>query len=193
MLRTFAIKYKRLCKFSVLLVLTFFSAQLCFADTEVGGNITEDTTWTRANSPYLVTSTLQIWGGATLTIEPGVLMKIDPGISFNAEGNIVAVGLNNRPITFTSPSPEEQWGGIFLLVNNNGSRFEKCIFKNAFMVFDLRGPNAPVIENNIFEKNYLVITGFTHLPQIDVCYNLFKNNYNCFYRIRIADANMFKY
>lgn len=39
---------------------------------EVGGLLTEDTVWTAVNSPYILTSTVQIPAGITLTVEPGV-------------------------------------------------------------------------------------------------------------------------
>jgi uncharacterized protein YjdB len=40
--------------------------------THVGGIISSNTTWSRANSPYRLTENVQIAHGATLTIEPGV-------------------------------------------------------------------------------------------------------------------------
>jgi hypothetical protein len=52
--------------------------QAVSADTTVGGTISTDTTWTLANSPYIVTSNITVIGtdGAdsitTLTIEAGV-------------------------------------------------------------------------------------------------------------------------
>ena len=38
----------------------------------VSGTITEDTTWTAANSPYTLTGHITVDSGVTLTIEPGV-------------------------------------------------------------------------------------------------------------------------
>jgi hypothetical protein len=39
--------------------------------TLVGGLISENTTWTEGDSPYLITSTIEVPAGVTLTIEPG--------------------------------------------------------------------------------------------------------------------------
>ena len=39
---------------------------------DVGGEITTDTTWTLAGSPYTVTSNVTVQTGVTLTVEPGV-------------------------------------------------------------------------------------------------------------------------
>jgi len=46
------------------------------AETIINSNITTDTTWTLANSPYHVTNNIEIEPGVTLTIEPGVQVWI---------------------------------------------------------------------------------------------------------------------
>ena len=43
--------------------------------TDVGGIINSNTTWTLANSPYTVTSEVEVDYGVTLTIEPGVVIN----------------------------------------------------------------------------------------------------------------------
>ena len=66
----------------VLFFLLIMPARLA-ADTTVNSNITVDTTWTAAGSPYIVTSPFQVYGtdGAdnvtTLTIEPGVEVRFN--------------------------------------------------------------------------------------------------------------------
>ena len=42
------------------------------AGTQVGGTLTSNTTWTTANSPYIITNTVQIPDNIILTIESGV-------------------------------------------------------------------------------------------------------------------------
>src|SRR3990172_10271824 len=44
------------------------------ADTSVSGYITSDTTWTKANSPYVAGNVI-VNSGVTLTIEQGVTVK----------------------------------------------------------------------------------------------------------------------
>lgn len=63
------------------------------ASTHVSGVISADTTWTLANSPYVVTAPLLVDNGVVLTIEPGVTvylndtyMRVDG--TLNAQGNI---------------------------------------------------------------------------------------------------------
>ena len=45
------------------------------AQTNVSGGIFSNTTWTKANSPYIVTDTVVVFPGVTLTIQPGVIVK----------------------------------------------------------------------------------------------------------------------
>jgi len=49
------------------------------AQTNVHGGIYNNTTWTLANSPYVVTDTIVVFPGVTLTIEPGVTVKFEDG------------------------------------------------------------------------------------------------------------------
>lgn len=104
------------------------SAALClwsgvsFAQTFVGGVISNDTTWQASGNPYFVTSSLVIGGGATLTIEEGVLVYVEQGNSIAVgnislgSGSIVANGTESSPIVLASvkpiPAPGD-WG--FLL------------------------------------------------------------------------------
>jgi predicted outer membrane repeat protein len=60
-------------------------ASAAFGQTMVGGVIDTDTIWTQAESPYVVTETIQVTGDATLTISPNV------EVQFNA-GNGMVVG-----------------------------------------------------------------------------------------------------
>lgn len=82
--------------------------------TYVGGPITTNTTWTTANSPYILTETVAIVAGVTLTVEPGVTVMGQPGVYFFVEGHLQAVGTVTTPITFTSQqdSAPNQWTGI---------------------------------------------------------------------------------
>ncbi|MCP3775637.1 hypothetical protein NLX71_20395 [Paenibacillus sp. MZ04-78.2] len=50
--------------------------------TQISGNIGQDTVWTKAGSPYIVTTTVLIYGDVTLSIEPGVVVKFrDEGLT----------------------------------------------------------------------------------------------------------------
>ena len=71
--------------------------------TDVCGHITTETTWTVANSPYVVTCDVVVDAGVTLTIEPGVVVKFNGWYEdLWVNGTLVADGTSSDPITFTS-------------------------------------------------------------------------------------------
>jgi len=71
------------------------------AETIIDSNITADTTWTLANSPYHITDNIEIEPGVTLTIEPGVEVWIGEKIYVHVrEGaSIIAKGTPTQHIT----------------------------------------------------------------------------------------------
>jgi hypothetical protein len=83
--------------------------------TYVEGNITVDTTWTVAGSPYVITGNVLVVKGVTLTIEPGVIVKVNLAKAIQVDGQLIARGTETEPILFTSnhPSPAAgYWAGI---------------------------------------------------------------------------------
>jgi parallel beta-helix repeat protein len=84
------------------------------ASTNVGGPILTHTTWDLAGSPYIVTSSVIVGNGATLTIEPGVEVRFNPGLGltvgyagFPPNGKLVARGTSGSPILFTSNTTQQ--------------------------------------------------------------------------------------
>ena len=105
------------------------------AQTFVRGKIRQDTTWSLAGSPYIVTGDVTVCHtepigrpAATLTIEAGVIVRFEPGtglyIGFREGrpyyhsyyGALSAQGTEAAPIIFTSnasaPAPGD-WKGIY--------------------------------------------------------------------------------
>jgi len=92
-----------------------------FADTSVSGRISTDTRWTLANSPYIVTSSIQVYGTATtpvtLTIDPGVIVKLNSGVGIQIgdstnQGALIARGTSSNRITLTRNATSGNWGSI---------------------------------------------------------------------------------
>ena len=68
-------------------------------ETEVGGIISSNTVWTLANSPYIITSEVQIAHSITLTIDPGVRV-IGNNETIRVFGTLNADGTESSRIIF---------------------------------------------------------------------------------------------
>lgn len=165
-----------------LLTISFFvfiSFSILFSQTYVE-EITTNTTWTAANSPYVLgggntTDEVAVYIHndsqlVTLTIEAGVtiigdVFRVNFGggyyndepkfIEVGKNGSIKTLGTASNPVKFTSDETEidkNQWGGIYFNDEANGStsEFNHTIFEGAGFEFD----GAVVIENGSPEFNY---------------------------------------
>jgi hypothetical protein len=116
-----------------ILLFSLFSSLCVYAQTTVSGGIYQDTTWTLAGSPYLLTGSVVIFPGKTLTIEPGVEILITPDFSNNpgnylyleVRGTLIAVGTDAYPIRFTSADSSafvtQTWLGISVKGSQGGN------------------------------------------------------------------------
>jgi hypothetical protein len=87
----------------------------------VGGTLGSNTTWTTAQSPYLVVSNLTVPGGITLTVQAGVMVKLTNGVSINAQASatIDVQGTTVEPVQFIPMVGNNNWGNISASGNNS--------------------------------------------------------------------------
>ena len=91
------------------------------------GEISTNTTWTSANSPYEITGNLLVKAGVTLTIEAGVEVKFANNIGLQVNGTLIARGTPTNHILFTSnqPSPSAgDWISIFFASPSADATFD---------------------------------------------------------------------
>lgn len=117
------------------LLLTIFFLPAAVAQTNVSGGIYSNTTWKKANSPFIVTSDVVVFTGVTLTIEPGVTVRFRNKTKLEIrQGKLDASGSVSDPINFTSDSSTPDPGcyaGILLNGGTTASVFDHCIFSYA--------------------------------------------------------------
>ena len=78
----------------------------------VSGAVTT-TTWTKANSPYVVVSDITVSRNDTLTIEAGVDVQFSEGTSLTVTGGLRALGSESDSVRF-GPGGDYTWCGIQL-------------------------------------------------------------------------------
>lgn len=101
--------------FIFLLAFFIFHGPQVFASTLVDTDITQDTTWTQAGSPFIVMASIKVFANVTLTIEPGVVVKFNPIFSYSNNsifvlGKLIANGTTENKIYFTSNYDDELGG-----------------------------------------------------------------------------------
>ena len=149
--------------------------------TPVSGIISQDTTWTVENSPYIIESTVTLEATATLSVEPGVVVKLWKS-NLYANGTLLAQGTEQNPIYATSlcddsiggdtngdgtasaPAPAD-WGSVYL--RNNGCSLSNNIIKYADSGVSVDSASPLISMSTITEcfNSGIYINGFSN-PQI---------------------------
>ncbi len=126
------------------LVVAGLTAGSASAQTSVAANITTDTTWTLANSPYVLQQPIFVNSGANLTIEAGVIVRGQPrtaavqaGVTTGTPGALIVtregsaniIGTAAAPIIFTTATVDNDQDGSADDLDGNG-------FKDAFPGFN---------------------------------------------------------
>ena len=158
------------------LVSTVFIVTFGFGQTDVSGIISSNTTWTSANSPYVVTGSVLVSEEVTLTIEAGVTVEFDSNNSLQINGELIAQGTSSNNIIFSSNQSNPaagDWGYILFSSTSisaitdtegnylSGSILEYCTVKYGgdyeYGVVTITGGSndiSPMINNCIIENNF---------------------------------------
>lgn len=162
---------------------------LTFAQTTVTGGIYQNTTWSASGSPYLMTGSMVVFPGVTLTIEPGVEVRVTPDYSFNTgnlrylevRGTLVAVGTDAAPITFKTTDAsipgQQTWYGINIKGSQGGNvQLDRFRLHDSWqgIANDISQPGVSYNWTNCQFKN----NNYSIQLNADMSYNgcLFENN-----------------
>jgi DNA-binding MarR family transcriptional regulator len=120
--------------------------------------ISNNTTWTLKNSPYVITDNTLVEINVNLTIEPGVIVKFNGGKYLRIDGTLYAVGTESKMIRFTSN-----------LISHSGIRFEKTSKDSIFKYCEIEYTSgisgrttSIVIGNNTFKNNFGAIVLYSN-------------------------------
>ncbi|MCL4459600.1 MAG: Ig-like domain-containing protein [Chloroflexi bacterium] len=135
--------------------------------TAVSGGIYANTTWDLGKSPYIVTGTVTLFPGCTLTIEPGVQVRFAAGATLIIRGALVAEGTATNRIVFTSDSPapiKGIWGGIQVATNQGGKvslKFVTVEYAQTALSVECCWSGGPVnISDSVFTNNVTALGGY---------------------------------
>jgi hypothetical protein len=126
------------------------------SSTPAGGIINVDTTWSKADSPYILTGALGIISGVTLTIEAGVTVHFSDNY-MQVNGTLNAKGTSTDPIQFN--------GGANPAITFNGADAGNSIIENSILnstSITIQG-SSPKISSNTFNCRISIFEGS---PQI---------------------------
>ncbi|MEI8113839.1 MAG: right-handed parallel beta-helix repeat-containing protein [Bacteroidia bacterium] len=98
-------------KFILLSLCAFQLAIGSFAQTNISTSFAVNTTLTLANSPYVITNSININDGVTVTIEKGVEVRFNSGVYLQAFGTLNAKGVN---FTANTTKTKGFWDGIYV-------------------------------------------------------------------------------
>jgi hypothetical protein len=150
------------------------------------GEISQDTTWQK---DILITETVVVQPGVTLTILPGTTVKFqhyrgyrnpEKRLSLLIQGTIIAEGTPDQPIYFTSDAPDPQNGdwSMVRLESVAHAQMSYCVFE-----FGQQGLNvwqgSPTIDHCVFRWNNWEGVYFESFCQPVLTYcHIYENGYN---------------
>ncbi|KPL06036.1 hypothetical protein AMJ86_10055 [bacterium SM23_57] len=123
-------------------------------------------TLTVIESPYLVTDTIRVLQGETVTIEPGVEIQFSGLYWLKVEGELQAVGNTSNPIVFTSNKSNPTFGDWRNVIFNNPdvqSQMSYCVveygalYDTSGVFYNYRGGisivnSSPIIDHCVIYK-----------------------------------------
>jgi hypothetical protein len=147
--------------------------------TYVEGLITQDTVWTLAESPFVVSKDVIVVSGVTLAVEPGVDVRFGENASMIVEGRLTAVGEESKRIKFTSNKESPKAGDWHAIVFNSAaaSTLTNCIVEYGVNGTIVEGGAISIVDSLVkdnSENGIMIVNGIVRIENS----NVIDNNVN---------------
>lgn len=139
-----------------------FALTLEHLDTNVGGGIITNTTWTLSGSPYTVTADVFVLVGVFLTVEPGITVKFDNGTSIIVDGTLIIQGDSAHETSFTSSAPSpavSDWGSIRTRTGGRIVGVEWATVEYSAGGIEFPADSSYIVSDCVFRANGVGISG----------------------------------
>jgi len=128
----------------------------------VGGIISQDKTYTKDLSPYIVLDDVIVSESVVLTIEPGVEVLFEPGepdLSIEVIGSLNAVGTEEETIYF-GPRDGNEWGGILVNSGSGDFNLQFCEVEGAteFAIKAINRNNVSIINSELHDNDVRAVS-----------------------------------
>jgi hypothetical protein len=140
---------------------------LVLASTNVTGIIAADTTWTKANSPYVLTGPTAVGEGVTLTIEAGTTVNLK-NYYIQVSGTLIARGTSSEQIYINGGSTNgtnQNYGLIFTSSSTGwneqtsmGSIIEYAVFKLVSISNSVKISHSTISDTIVIQSGSPIIT-----------------------------------
>lgn len=153
----------------------------------VNADIASDTTWSRANSPYLVAVPISVANTATLTIEPGVEVQFAPGAGLRIGGGLNAQGAHAQQIRMVG-AHGALWQGLAVVQPARNVLLGSVTIANAAVGLAIRQQSLVATQafarvdvlDSLFEQNDIGLDAdysiTTNAPRLTLRNNLLADN-----------------
>jgi hypothetical protein len=138
--------------------------------------------WVKTKSPYYITSDFIVYPNETLIIDPGVEVRFSPWTKLEIRGQLIANGLINDSITFTSKNAIvdsiNSWVGlVFNLGDTLTPEISYCrFFNSSTAISSLNTVNkcSKILNSRFSNNNYGISNSYVDTLSIENCE--FSNN-----------------
>ncbi|MBA3681360.1 MAG: T9SS type A sorting domain-containing protein [Bacteroidetes bacterium] len=169
-------------KKALILLCMLCSTLFTVAQTNVSGGIYSNTTWLKANNPYVVIGNVTVFPGVNLTLQPGVVIKFNNGTKLDIRGSLTSKGTPIDTIVFTSSSASPTmsiWDGVLISNDLGGSaefKYSAIEYADKAITNVCCWNGGPLnIKRSVFRNNQIAVGGYAGWV-VNIDSSMFTNN-----------------